>query len=174
VKQPDLDHHQHTSDARCRGINWRLRGKETVADTVAGTGLDGLVCVRRRERYLIERTREAKWVRTSISGPERSAKPLCAGSIPARASKFPQQLKSLMTPKGRRSVYTNQTPAVCETTRSFIQWVPADIQWGRRIAQPTALVSGASTDCPASTASRARRKPCLVVRAGLGASSIYP
>jgi hypothetical protein len=75
----------------------------TVADTVAGTGLYGLVWVRRSERHLIERIGAAKFVQTRISGPARSAKPLCAGSIPARASNFTAQ--RIPTNPGKSAYY---------------------------------------------------------------------
>jgi hypothetical protein len=42
----------------------------------------------------------------------------------------------------------------------------------RRILQPSALVSGADTGFPSSTASIARRRPCFVDLVGFGESSI--
>ena len=67
----------------------------TVAGIVAGACLDGVVPLGTEGPQPTENTRGANWVQTCTNGPERSAKPLCAGSIPARASNL-SSIKSII------------------------------------------------------------------------------
>ncbi len=75
-----------------RATRPRARGRfraarYTVADTVAGTGLDGLVSSEAKMTQADEIMRESNSVQACVNAALRSAKPLCVGSIPTRASK---------------------------------------------------------------------------------------
>jgi hypothetical protein len=60
----------------------------TVAENVAGAGLDGLVPRSSDADKTPESIGLCNPIQTRLNHPARSAKPLCVGSIPTRASKF--------------------------------------------------------------------------------------
>jgi hypothetical protein len=58
----------------------------TVAKNVAGAGLERLISVRQQSLQPTEIASETNPVQTATNAPYRSAKPVFAGSIPARCS----------------------------------------------------------------------------------------
>ncbi len=66
----------------------------TVADTVAGASLDRVGLLHAPRPQTPDSTKQYNLPQTQRNVLARSAKPLCAGSIPARASNSPQQLES--------------------------------------------------------------------------------
>ena len=60
----------------------------TVAENVAGASLDGLVRANASGNKTPESIGLCNPIQTHLNRPARSAKPLCVGSIPTRASNF--------------------------------------------------------------------------------------